>query len=728
MMVGSELPSPETRERTVQQKVLLEVVGLTIESGALAPLEGPAAAFSVSEVALETDEAPPERDVVSHRPLDDVSFAVHAGEIVGVAGVEGNGQTELVEAIMGLRSATGIVLLEDQPLGSVSTLERRRLGLGYIPEDRQRDGMVLSFPLWENVLLGHQAGPPFVNAGFVDRKQVRRRTSDIVAGFDVRTPGIEVAAFTLSGGNQQKLIVGREMMSDPLVLIASHPTRGVDVGAQAVIWDILRDARAKGLGTLLISADLEELIGLSDRLLVMLRGRVVAELDPAQVTPADLGSYMTGAATEERRERGCTVNRRIVGGILAPLIAAAVAIIVSSIALLIANENPITAFQEMWSSIDSIEALVSIINRAVPYYVAGVAVAVGFKMNLFNIGAAGQYQLAALLAAGAAAAVTLPAPIHVAFVFLVAIVVGGAYAAIAGVLKVWRGVNEVISTIMLNYIAIGISAFLLAEPLRNESSGNLAQTRALPRVGPAAQSQRAVRRHRPGLAGGRHPARLPSVRHPPRHRLLADAQPQSLRLQPAGLRRQRRRRQDVRRQPEADGADHDHPLRCDRRDDRPRSADDRGVQLRRPVPEDARVHGPRAGAARPQPPSGHRRRSTRVGDHRAGDAAAVHDRHPAGDRCDPAGVVPPRGRHRLRGRQAVDGGRGGQGHRRAHPGRPDATNGRGHDMSAMTVPLTVSAPTAPSGRRLSRQQWMAFAVLAARWSSRRRGSSATTTT
>ncbi len=107
MMVGSELPSPETRESTVQQKVLLEVVGLTIESGALAPLEGPAAAFSVSEVALETDEAPPERDVVSHRPLDDVSFAVHAGEIVGVAGVEGNGQTELVEAIMGLRSATG---------------------------------------------------------------------------------------------------------------------------------------------------------------------------------------------------------------------------------------------------------------------------------------------------------------------------------------------------------------------------------------------------------------------------------------------------------------------------------------------------------------------------------------------------------------------------------------------------------------------------------------------
>ena len=164
-----------------------------------------------------------------------------------------------------------------------------------MPEDRQRDGMVLSFPLWENVLLGYQSGAPFVNGGFLDRKAIRARTARIVEEFDVRTPGIEVPAFTLSGGNQQKLIVGREMTSDPKVLVASHPTRGVDVGAQAVIWDILRDAREAGLATLLVSADLEELIGLSDRLLVMLRGRIVAELDPAGVTPVELGSYMTGA-------------------------------------------------------------------------------------------------------------------------------------------------------------------------------------------------------------------------------------------------------------------------------------------------------------------------------------------------------------------------------------------------------------------------------------------------
>ena len=563
----------------------------------------------------------------------------------------------------------------------MSTLERRRLGIGYIPEDRQRDGMVLSFPLWENVLLGHQAGPPFVNGG-LRRPQARSASAraTIVDEFDVRTPGIEVAAFTLSGGNQQKLIVGREMMSDPRVLVASHPTRGVDVGAQAVIWDILRDARAKGLGTLLISADLEELIGLSDRLLVMLRGRVVAELDPAQVTPAELGSYMTGAATERARRRELAVNRRIVGGILAPLLAAAVAIIVSSIALLIADESPITAFQEMWSTIDSIEAVVSIINRAVPYYVAGVAVAIGFKMNLFNIGAAGQYQLAALLAAGAAAAVTLPAPIHVAFVFLVAIVVGGAYAAIAGMLKVWRGVNEVISTIMLNYIAIGISAFLLAEPLRNESSGNLAQTRALPAS-----------------------ARLPNLNalfeaigfDLPEGVVLRGFLPFAILLGIGyWLMLNRSRFGFNLRVSGANAA----------------AARTSGVNPKRMVlitiilsgaiagmiglgplmteefsygdqfPKTLGFTGIALGAARPQPPRRDRRRSTRLGDHRAGDAAAVDDRHPAGDRRDPAGVVPARRRHRLRGRQAVDGGRGGQGRRRAHPRRPDPTNRGGHDM------------------------------------------------
>ena len=127
---------------------------------------------------------------------------------------------------------------------------------------------------------------------------MRGRTEQIKADFDVRTPNIDVSAHALSGGNQQKLIVGREMVPEPAVLIANHPTRGIDVGAQAAVWDDIRTARAAGLATLLVSADLDELIGLSDTIVVMLRGRLVARLDPNEITPRDLGAYMTGAALE----------------------------------------------------------------------------------------------------------------------------------------------------------------------------------------------------------------------------------------------------------------------------------------------------------------------------------------------------------------------------------------------------------------------------------------------
>jgi simple sugar transport system ATP-binding protein len=170
--------------------------------------------------------------------------------------------------------------------------------VGYIPQDRQRYGLLLEAPLWENAALGHQTTPPFAKGPWIDRKGARERTETLVADYDVRTPSIDVPALALSGGNQQKLIIGREMEARPQVLVASNPTRGVDVGAQAAIWDQLRDARTTGLATLLLSADLEELIGLSDTLVVMYRGRLVATLDPAAITPEVLGSYMTGAAVE----------------------------------------------------------------------------------------------------------------------------------------------------------------------------------------------------------------------------------------------------------------------------------------------------------------------------------------------------------------------------------------------------------------------------------------------
>ncbi|MDH2423921.1 ABC transporter ATP-binding protein [Sphaerisporangium sp. TRM90804] len=274
LMVGSELPSPETRESTVTGEVALAVRGLTV------------------------------RGADGRAVVEDVSFQIHKGEVLGVAGVEGNGQAELVEAIMGMRPSDGVVTLGDADVSAWPTLRRREGGIGYIPEDRHRHGLLLEAPLWENRILGHQTRRPNVRGPWIDRAGARADTQRIVDAYDVRTPGIDVDAAALSGGNQQKLIVGREMSGDPVVLVASHPTRGVDVGAQAAIWDHLRAARAAGLAVLLISADLDELIGLSDSLKVILRGRMVADVDPRSVTPERLGSAMTGAGDDTPVRRG----------------------------------------------------------------------------------------------------------------------------------------------------------------------------------------------------------------------------------------------------------------------------------------------------------------------------------------------------------------------------------------------------------------------------------------
>ncbi len=270
LMVGSELPVPEAGESTVTADEVLAVRDLTV---------------------LDAD---------GRTRLDDVSITVHRGEIVGIAGVEGNGQSELIEALMGLIDPeSGTVVVAGEDLTSRPTLYRRQNGLGYIPEDRHRHGLLLPAPLWENAALGHQSAAPYAKGPWIDAEGARGQTRRIVEEFDVRTPGVDVPALALSGGNQQKLIFGREMSAGPKILIAAQPTRGIDVGAQAAIWAQIKVARAAGLAVLLISADLEELIGLSDTLKVMYRGRIVADLDPKRVTPKELGSHMTGATQRE---------------------------------------------------------------------------------------------------------------------------------------------------------------------------------------------------------------------------------------------------------------------------------------------------------------------------------------------------------------------------------------------------------------------------------------------
>ncbi len=269
LMVGSELPSPETRPPAETKDVELEVTDLEV------------------------------RDPDDRIVLDEITFAIRGGQILGIAGVEGNGQSELIATLLGLRDAhSGSILLHGNDITRASTRARRNAGIGYIPEDRHGRGLLLPSPLWENTMLGNQSKEPFSRRGWINREGARQRTDAVIAGYDVRTPGHDTPAYALSGGNQQKLIVGREILAAPRLLIAAHPTRGVDVGAQAAIWEELRRARDEGLAVLLLSADLDELIGLSDSLKVIFRGRLVADLDPQALTPNELGSYMTGANQE----------------------------------------------------------------------------------------------------------------------------------------------------------------------------------------------------------------------------------------------------------------------------------------------------------------------------------------------------------------------------------------------------------------------------------------------
>jgi simple sugar transport system ATP-binding protein len=224
-----------------------------------------------------------------------VSLAVHAGEIYGIAGVEGNGQTELVEALVGLRPiVTGQLLVDGRDVTQRTARAIRLMGVAHIPEDRHRRGLALPLAVWENLILGHHYRDDFVNGPLLDRPAVDRFVAERVRAYDIRVADTDAPALALSGGNQQKVIVAREFSFAPRVLVAAQPTRGLDIGATEFVQRQLLAARASGMAVLLVSAWLEEVLSLADRIGVMYGGELVAEFERGQVSAAELGLYMTG--------------------------------------------------------------------------------------------------------------------------------------------------------------------------------------------------------------------------------------------------------------------------------------------------------------------------------------------------------------------------------------------------------------------------------------------------
>jgi ABC-type uncharacterized transport system ATPase subunit len=227
--------------------------------------------------------------------VQDVSFTVYAGEVLGLAGVQGNGQTELVEALTGLRPISGgRASILGQDLARATPRKVLELGVAHVPEDRRADGLVLSYPVDDNLILSEYYRPPFAHGLVMDRQAIERAAEVRAKEYDVRTPSLAAHVSTLSGGNQQKVIIARELSRPIELLIASQPTRGLDVGSIEYIHNRIIQKRDEGTGVLLVSNELDEILSLSDRIAVMYRGRIMAILPADQATREQLGLLMAG--------------------------------------------------------------------------------------------------------------------------------------------------------------------------------------------------------------------------------------------------------------------------------------------------------------------------------------------------------------------------------------------------------------------------------------------------
>jgi ABC-type uncharacterized transport system ATPase subunit len=270
MMVGRDVQLVVDREEAKPAATLLEVSDLTV---------------------LDDRE---------HAVVDGVSLDVRAGEILAVAGVDGNGQSELVQALTGLRPVAagsvalgGIDMTDDDPGARIDA------GMAHVPEDRQRTGLVGAFPLADNLVLNRWRSAPFARGVRIDRDEVQRNATELIGDFDIRTSSPLAAVQTLSGGNQQKVIVAREFSHDAKVLVLSQPTRGLDVGSIQYIHRRIVEQRDAGAGVLLVSSELDEVMALADRVVVMYRGRVAGELSGPRLTRDNIGLLMAGTELPE---------------------------------------------------------------------------------------------------------------------------------------------------------------------------------------------------------------------------------------------------------------------------------------------------------------------------------------------------------------------------------------------------------------------------------------------
>jgi len=462
--------------------------------------------------------------------IDDLALQVRAGEIVGIAGVEGNGQSELAAAVAGMQGVdAGRIILAGADVSGASVAARRSAGLAYIPEDRHAVGTGPAMSVTENLIPTHLTAP-VARHGWISGSSAEAFARRLIAGFDVRGAQPSTTISTLSGGNIQKVVIAREFESSPKVLMVSQPTRGVDVGAMEFVHNAIVSQRDQGAGVLLLSADLNEVMSLSDRLLVMFRGQIVAEFTQENMSEAAVGLAMAGippqaedlaraqashdAAVAERADAASaaaaasgsdapaapreappaaqereSIQHRLGRSCLAalrgsaqPVMAIALSLVIGAIVILALGENPLAAYTELFfSNFRAPFGMAALISQFIPLAVLSAAVIISFRAGFFNIGGEGQLFIGAFCGAWAGFTFTdLPAPLLTVVMMLCGMLGAMVWGAIPGALLAFWRVDIIVTTLMMSTIATLLTAYLVTGPFRDPGAGLAASPKILP--------------------------------------------------------------------------------------------------------------------------------------------------------------------------------------------------------------------------------------------------------
>ena len=450
--------------------------------------------------------------------LAGLDLDVRRSEIYGLAGVEGNGQAELVEALVGLATPdTGRIYLDDDELTRADVRTRRQAGLAYIPEDRHARGMVLQMLVTENSVLGVQERAPFSRRGLLDLGAIRRRAVELIRDFRVKTPSVSAPAYALSGGNQQKLVLGREFASKPKLLDRrppdprpghrGHPVRLAGAGrgprrGRGRAADLLQPGGDPGPGrpgrghlrrphrgpVRRVGGDHERARPLHDRRPRRRRRRGAGGVKVEEKPPPPPEPEVEEAALRVpwgQRLRGWAIQ------LLAPAVSLLLAAVIGALVILIVQRSwgdVADVASAMWSyGLFNRNSVAFILGRATPLIFAGLAVAIAFKAGLFNIGVEGQYAIGALAAGYVGYQLSAPTVIHLPLTILAGMAGGVLWAAIPALLRVYRGAHEVISTIMMNFVANAVLLYLLSDLMKDpDQQGGIAQQQTPP-IEPTAQ-------------------------------------------------------------------------------------------------------------------------------------------------------------------------------------------------------------------------------------------------